>query len=72
MGTPEGGGGRTRVIENGKVLEKAVSISQPFTGSRSHAKDVWRRRSRFFACGLSLVYILKPNGADGSRELALF
>ena len=30
---PEGGGGRTRVIENGKVFEKAASIFQQFTGS---------------------------------------
>lgn len=28
---PEGGGGRTRVIENGAVFEKAGLISLPFT-----------------------------------------
>ena len=54
---PEGGGGRTRVIENGRVFEKGgVNISAvhgelPET-MRSHfgVKD-----AQFFACGLSLV-----------------
>jgi coproporphyrinogen III oxidase len=30
---PEGGGGRTRVIENGKFFEKAESIFRQFTGN---------------------------------------
>jgi coproporphyrinogen III oxidase len=54
---PEGGGGRTRVIENGRVFEKGgVNISAvhgvlPET-MRTHfgVKD-----ANFFACGLSLV-----------------
>ncbi|MAL21856.1 oxygen-dependent coproporphyrinogen oxidase [Xanthomarina sp.] len=54
---PEGGGGRTRVIENGQVFEKGgVNISAvhgelPET-MRNHfgVKD-----ANFFACGLSLV-----------------
>src|SRR5690606_6688702 len=54
---PEGGGGRTRVIENGKVFEKGgVNISAV------HGKlpDTMQKmfgvgEADFFACGLSLV-----------------
>jgi len=54
---PEGGGGRTRVIENGKVFEKGgVNISAV------HGKlpDAMQKmfgvgEADFFACGLSLV-----------------
>ena len=54
---PEGGGGRTRVIENGKVFEKGgVNISAV------HGKlpDTMQKmfgvgEANFFACGLSLV-----------------
>jgi len=54
---PEGGGGRTRVIENGEVFEKGgVNISAVYgelpETMRNHfgVKD-----AQFFACGLSLV-----------------
>ena len=54
---PEGGGGRTRVIENGNVIEKGgVNISAvhgPLPKAMQHyfkVEDV-----DFFACGLSLV-----------------
>lgn len=54
---PEGGGGRTRVIENGAVFEKggvnisAVHGALPETMQKAfHVGDV-----DFFACGLSLV-----------------
>lgn len=54
---PEGGGGRTRIIENGNVIEKGgVNISAvhgPLPKSMQeyfNVKDV-----DFFACGLSLV-----------------
>ncbi len=54
---PEGGGGRTRVIENGKVFEKGgVNISAvhgelpPTMQQYFGVKD-----ANFFACGLSLV-----------------
>ena len=59
---PEGGGGRTRVIENGNVFEKGgVNISAV------HGKlpDTMQKmfgvgEADFFACGLSLVIKL-PN-----------
>jgi len=54
---PEGGGGRTRVIENGKVFEKGgVNIS----GVHGKLPDSMQKYfgvedADFFACGLSLV-----------------
>ncbi|MGO4920378.1 oxygen-dependent coproporphyrinogen oxidase [Maribacter spongiicola] len=54
---PEGGGGRTRVIENGAVLEKGgVNIS----GVHGELPDSMKayfgvEDANFFACGLSLV-----------------
>jgi len=54
---PEGGGGRTRVIENGKVFEKGgVNISAvhgPLPKSMQAYFEVGE--VDFFACGLSLV-----------------
>jgi len=54
---PEGGGGRTRVIENGAVFEKGgVNISQvhgPLPASMQQYFKVGE--VDFFACGLSLV-----------------
>ncbi|MBV1888407.1 MAG: oxygen-dependent coproporphyrinogen oxidase [Urechidicola sp.] len=58
---PEGGGGRTRVIENGIVFEKGgVNIS----GVHGELPDAMKKyfgveEADFFACGLSLV--LHPN-----------
>ncbi|TVZ26401.1 coproporphyrinogen oxidase [Gillisia sp. Hel_I_86] len=54
---PEGGGGRTRVIENGAVFEKGgVNISQVH-GSLPPAMQQYFKVGEvdFFACGLSLV-----------------
>ncbi len=54
---PEGGGGRTRVIENGAVFEKGgVNISSVH-GKLPEAmqKSFGVKDSDFFACGLSLV-----------------
>jgi len=54
---PEGGGGRTRVIENGDVFEKGgVNISSVH-GKLPEAmqKNFGVSDSDFFACGLSLV-----------------
>lgn len=54
---PEGGGGRTRVIENGAVFEKGgVNIS----GVHGELPDAMKKyfgveEADFFACGLSLV-----------------
>ncbi|TLP77334.1 oxygen-dependent coproporphyrinogen oxidase [Maribacter sp. ACAM166] len=54
---PEGGGGRTRVIENGSVFEKGgVNIS----GVHGELPDSMKtyfgvKEGNFFACGLSLV-----------------
>ena len=54
---PEGGGGRTRVIQNGKVFEKGgVNISAVhgrLPESLQHYFGV--KDANFFACGLSLV-----------------
>lgn len=54
---PEGGGGRTRVIENGNVFEKGgVNISAvhgELPETMQHYFGV--KNANFFACGLSLV-----------------
>ena len=53
----EGGGGRTRVIENGNIFEKGgVNISKVF-GELPEAlrKQFGVENGNFFACGLSLV-----------------
>lgn len=54
---PEGGGGRTRVIENGAVFEKAgVNISYVHGQlPESMQKMFGVGQADFFACGLSLV-----------------
>ena len=52
-----GGGGRTRVIENGEVFEKAgVNISAVYGKLPESMKNFLKvRTGQFFACGLSLV-----------------
>lgn len=54
---PGGGGGRTRVIENGAVFEKGgVNISEVFgTLPTSMQEQLKVTHSDFFACGISLV-----------------
>ncbi len=54
---PEGGGGRTRVIENGTVFEKGgVNISEVHgTLPESMQAYLGVTEASFFACGLSLV-----------------
>jgi|TARA_R110002051_G_scaffold4229_2_gene22644 coproporphyrinogen III oxidase len=54
---PEGGGGRTRVIENGKVFEKGgVNISQVHGKLPETMQQYFGvKDANFFACGLSLV-----------------
>ncbi len=53
----EGGGGRTRVIENGAVFEKGgVNISKVFGKlPETMQKQFGVKEANFFACGLSLV-----------------
>jgi coproporphyrinogen III oxidase len=53
----EGGGGRTRVIENGKVIEKGgVNISEVHGPLSPAMQDYFKVGDvDFFACGLSLV-----------------
>ena len=55
---PEGGGGKSRILENGKIFEKAgVNISEVsgvLPKSLEEYFDV--KDSKFFACGLSLVF----------------
>ena len=53
----EGGGGRTRVIENGAVFEKGgVNISKVFGElPEPLRKQFGVKEGDFFACGLSLV-----------------
>jgi coproporphyrinogen III oxidase len=54
---PEGGGGRTRVIENGKVIEKGgVNISAVHGKLPKAMQKMFNvGEADFFACGLSLV-----------------
>jgi len=54
---PEGGGGRTRVIENGAVFEKGgVNISGVHGELPESMKNYFGvKDANFFACGLSLV-----------------
>ncbi|WP_430428424.1 oxygen-dependent coproporphyrinogen oxidase [Maribacter litoralis] len=54
---PEGGGGRTRVIENGDVFEKGgVNISGVHGELPDSMKAYFKvKEGNFFACGLSLV-----------------
>ncbi|NRT13050.1 oxygen-dependent coproporphyrinogen oxidase [Flavobacterium sp. 14A] len=54
---PEGGGGRTRVIENGKVFEKGgVNISAIHGKLPESMQKLFNvGEADFFACGLSLV-----------------
>ncbi len=54
---PEGGGGRTRVIENGAVFEKGgVNISAVYGALPESMQTYFEvKDADFFACGLSLV-----------------
>jgi coproporphyrinogen III oxidase len=54
---PEGGGGRTRVIENGNVFEKGgVNISEVHGKLPDSMQQYFGvNDANFFACGLSLV-----------------
>lgn len=54
---PEGGGGKTRVIENGEVFEKGgVNISEVFGKLPDSMQNYFGvKDADFFACGLSLV-----------------
>lgn len=54
---PEGGGGRTRVIENGRVFEKGGVNISAVHGELPHAmrQHFGVEEANFFACGLSLV-----------------
>lgn len=54
---PEGGGGRTRVIENGNVFEKGgVNISAVHGALPKSMQNYFQvKDADFFACGLSLV-----------------
>jgi coproporphyrinogen III oxidase len=54
---PEGGGGRTRVIENGAVFEKGgVNISEVLGKLPESMQQYFGvKDANFFACGLSLV-----------------
>ena len=54
---PEGGGGRTRVIENGNVFEKGgVNISGVHGELPQSMQNYFGvKDADFFACGLSLV-----------------
>jgi coproporphyrinogen III oxidase len=54
---PEGGGGKTRVIENGNVFEKGgVNTSAVYGPLPKTMQEAFKvPESNFFACGLSLV-----------------
>ena len=63
---PEGGGGRTRVIENGHVFEKGGVNISAVHGALPESMQAYFgvTNANFFACGLSLV--LHPKKPDGS------
>lgn len=54
---PEGGGGRSRILENGEIFEKAgVNISEVFGKLPETMQEYFGvKDADFFACGLSLV-----------------
>ena len=54
---PEGGGGRTRIIENGRVFEKGgVNVSGVYGKLPASMQSYFKVKDvDFFACGLSLV-----------------
>lgn len=54
---PEGGGGRSRILEGGQVFEKAGVNTSAVTGtfSQSLAAKLNVREKKFFATGISLV-----------------
>ena len=54
---PQGGGGRTRILENGNVIEKAgVNISAVYGPLPESMQSYFNvEKVNFFACGLSLV-----------------
>ena len=54
---PEGGGGRTRVIENGQVFEKGGVNISAVHGKLPETMQAYFgvKDANFFACGLSLV-----------------
>ncbi|AEE19037.1 oxygen-dependent coproporphyrinogen oxidase [Dokdonia sp. 4H-3-7-5] len=54
---PEGGGGRTRVIENGNIFEKGGVNTSQVHGELPEAMQKYFgvKDANFFACGLSLV-----------------
>ena len=54
---PQGGGGRTRILENGNVIEKAgVNISAVYGQLPDSMQNYFNvEKVDFFACGLSLV-----------------
>ncbi len=54
---PQGGGGRTRILENGNVIEKAgVNISAVYGQLPDSMQNYFNvGKVDFFACGLSLV-----------------
>ena len=58
---PEGGGGKTRIIENGDVIEKGgVNISSVHGPLPESMQDYFKVENvDFYACGLSLV--IHPN-----------
>lgn len=54
---PEGGGGRTRVIENGNIFEKGGVNTSQVHGELPEAMQQYFgvKDAQFFACGISLV-----------------
>lgn len=72
---PEGGGGRTRVMENGQVFEKGgVNISYVHgVLPESMQKMFGVAEADFFCLWFVISYSpKKPDGANRARQLALF
>ncbi len=71
----EGGGGRSRIIENGTVFEKGgVNISAVHGALPKSMQTYFGvEEADFFACGLSLVSSSqKSNGSHCSCQLEVF
>ncbi len=75
MDRPEGGGGRTRVIENGAVFEKGgVNISAVHGKLPDSMQKLFNvGEADFFCLWIEFgVASQKSNGSHSTRQLALF
>ncbi len=72
---PEGGGGRTRILEKGAIFEKAGVNISAVHGTLPPSMQTYFKaeKSTFYACGLSLViHPKKPYDPYSSCQFSLF